>query len=501
MAEEVTDEVYTGTVKKLSKDGSKYIIECLAVSTWYGVDARLPTSQMPEGLEIGHSIRFSLSETGTGAPMASWAEKVPQKSSKRKAEEPAEPADGEELYVGTLRKSNKDLSVYIVECPVVTSWYGCQARASADILFLAGAGAGDEILFSLKHETEAAAKGHHGAAAGQPWVAWAERADSASAKKRLKGGSGPGNAKAKAAGVPKPGVPKEAGATEELERLKEQLNAERMAKLEAQLEAERAKAAAQKAELEQLRGHASGPALSRRHSRPADDSSEEPARHPAQRSFSGAEGLNGKGKGKVKGMDKGKEGKGKGKAKGKGKVGELRFASADDALAALALYGTHLLGAEVRPEAHPKEGTVVRVPGLCENTSSNELKAHFQEVGEILKCTVQPEGSSKGAGKAGRGKGEGKAAGVAPRGGTSIGEVRFQNAEGAEAALGLYGSMLANYPEHALRVELDARSADGTKVKVFGLPEGVPHTELRAHFVECGDIAHAKVHSAQGVKV
>lgn len=411
MADNGDDEVYSGTVKKYTKDEKHIVIACPVVSEWYGVDARLSVDLAPADLDVGDAVRFSITETGQGAPVGTWIEKTkpkkaqlkeaePKTAAKRKVEESNEPAEGEELYTGTVARQSKDGSSYFIDCECVKSWYGTAAKVSADLLFLAGAGTGDEILFTLVADAK------------PPRAAWAERANSASAKKRLRPDPVAATPATAAAAKPNGGAPQAApaavsGSKDELQRLKEQLAAETQAKLEAQLEAERTKAAAQKAELDRLQGRLSAPAAAA-----ADDSeSESPVPHPLSKE---ARTPVSKGKGKTTAAGKGPA---KGAAKGKpaqAKVtGTLNFASPEDALSALALFGTELNGAQVQPELDPSDEAQVQVKGLNAGTTPAALKAHFEEAGQVVTCTVE---GSKGAGKssaegAGKGVTKGKSAG------------------------------------------------------------------------------------------
>merc|ERR1740123_498833 len=74
--------------------------------------------------------------------------------------------------------------------------------------------------------------------------------------------------------------------------------------------------------------------------------------------------------------------------------------------------------------------------------------------------------------------------------GSLIGEVRFGAAASAQQALQLSGQALGGQP---VMVELDARSADGTKCKVLGLNETVTKHDLKTFFSSCGNVAFADV--------
>jgi len=82
--------------------------------------------------------------------------------------------------------------------------------------------------------------------------------------------------------------------------------------------------------------------------------------------------------------------------------------------------------------------------------------------------------------------------------GSAFGEVRFVDVASTQRALKKTGSVLGGY---AISVEPDARSKDGTKVIVTGLPEGMSWQKLKDHFDKCGLVKYADVKSANGTPV
>lgn len=163
--------VYTGTVKKVSaKDPNKFIVESAEAFEVYGAQVLLPASKKPAGVKLGDAITFTVHPS---KPLVTWAEKVKEKKDKkRKAEEQGAAADGDdEVYSGkVVKQSEKQPSLYIVDCPVVTEWYGIEARLP-EKLWPEGLEMGGRINFGLK-ET----------ATGKPLIAWAELAPRKEAK-------------------------------------------------------------------------------------------------------------------------------------------------------------------------------------------------------------------------------------------------------------------------------------------------------------------------------
>jgi len=83
-----------------------------------------------------------------------------------------------------------------------------------------------------------------------------------------------------------------------------------------------------------------------------------------------------------------------------------------------------------------------------------------------------------------------KRARIGAAGGTTSGEVRFSDPTAARRAAGQSGTVVDG---HAIQVELDAKSKDGTKVAVRGLPMGLDCNRLKALFQGCGLVKFADV--------
>mmetsp|Transcript_7289 Transcript_7289/g.15805 ORF Transcript_7289/g.15805 Transcript_7289/m.15805 type:complete len:349 (-) Transcript_7289:40-1086(-) len=192
--EETAEHEYEGVVRQLKSDPSKFFIDCLMVREWYGTDARLSEKRWPEGAKVGDAVRFKLGEDKAQQPVAAWAKKLtrramPKASTSRlqasstpsalRKRPTAETDAGfagseEELYVGEVSKQSvKDRRWFIIDCPVVTEWYGTKAKASRSVL-PEGVELGDRITFSLEEGAE------------EPRVAWAE----AQPRKRARPASG-----------------------------------------------------------------------------------------------------------------------------------------------------------------------------------------------------------------------------------------------------------------------------------------------------------------------
>lgn len=475
-------EVYQGLLSKVSKDGTKYIVTCKEISEWYGVEARLPAAEKPVNVELGDAIKFSVTIVGGGAPVISWAERDGARcleNAMRKTERSLAPKAGDLKYEGKIKKQcAKDQKMYVVDCPCVTSWFGQEARASSEVLFLAGAAVGDEIVFTLVPD--------------KPLLAWAELR-SENARKRPRGEAAADVAKGAAAPA----------AGDEVSRLRAELQAEKVARLEAQLAV--------------ALGGAVPAAATFTPRKPTVWLGDEAALAAASLGGVAAAGVDWTDDllaEPAKGPQKDSSGKGKSRlAKEKPvatRTAWVCYRSPDEALSALALYGTELEGFEVQPEADTENPNVVKVLNLAPGLTEGKLTNHFQEAGTITMVTFQGgkgsqkgfkgfdnvkggKGFNKGSGKGKDGKGfkDGKGAGAksAPAA-APIGEVFFASAAAAEAALGLYGSCLAEAPDSELKVELRAGSADA--VRVLGVPPGTTSQTLRDHFAECGEIRAAR---------
>eukprot|EP00927_Polykrikos_kofoidii_P016675 TRINITY_DN17555_c0_g1_i2.p1 TRINITY_DN17555_c0_g1~~TRINITY_DN17555_c0_g1_i2.p1 ORF type:complete len:354 (-),score=76.22 TRINITY_DN17555_c0_g1_i2:48-1109(-) len=96
--EEVT---YTGVVEKQSvKTPVMYFIKCAEVDEWYGSQAKISEEEMPEDVDVGDTITFTLMETEKGFPRAVKVQKV--RSAKRPRTQ-GKAASGDSNNVGEVR--------------------------------------------------------------------------------------------------------------------------------------------------------------------------------------------------------------------------------------------------------------------------------------------------------------------------------------------------------------------------------------------------------------
>jgi len=155
---------------------------------------------------------------------------------------------------------------------------------------------------------------------------------------------------------------------------------------------------------------------------------------------------------------------------------EVRMDDAESAIAAWELDGSELGGAKISVVHFPgrDNGLTLKVTGIPAGTGWAAVKEYFGQAGKVAFAKVEGD-DSKGGGKGGGG---------------GWAEVRFHDSDAAEAALGLYGSVLEGAE---LRVELDGRSVDGKKVKVYGLAGSVSSKMLKEHFEEIAEVAFCKV--------
>mmetsp|Transcript_62040 Transcript_62040/g.181302 ORF Transcript_62040/g.181302 Transcript_62040/m.181302 type:complete len:344 (-) Transcript_62040:29-1060(-) len=326
------EEVYTGTVKKVSaKDPQKFIVECPDTFETYGVHVLLPASKKPDGVSLGDAIRFTVHQS---KPLITWAEKAKKK---RKAEETQEVQEeavdvSAETYTGKVtKKSDKQSSLYIVECPVVTQWYGIEARLS-ERLWPVGLELGGEINFGIK-ETPS----------GKPLVAWAEAVERAEPQAKKK---------------------KEPVFTPGWTALVEMKDAESAIEAWA------------------LDGKEfNGVLLSVVHHHTTEDG----------RKFKVSGVPPGTLWSDVKAHFKQAGDVGYCRVNSPFAIGEIRFDDPSSAEESLGLYGTVCRGAEIKVELDGRceDGTKVRIMGLPPGFPSSALLEHFQEVGGISACTVR----------------------------------------------------------------------------------------------------------------
>lgn len=331
-----SSKVYTGTLlKRSAKDPKKFIIECPEAFAIYGTHIQMSKAMKPEGAEIGDTIQFCAHPSKADT---TWVEKV-KKTKKRKA-------DPDQMYSGTVTKQSlKQPSLYIVECPVVTEWYGIEARLPSK-LWPEGLELGGAITFGIQ-ETPT----------GKPLVAWAEVAEGAAPPEEKQVKKSKKEPQVSAAAEPEAVQPP----------------------VFAVVSMKDAEAAVKAWEMDG--SNFRGMKLSVVH-------------HPETE-----DGL----KFKVGNVPWGTDWKDlKNHFKRAGEVGfckvctpyaagEVRFHTSDDAEAALGLYGTWLEGAELRVEldGHCQEGTKVRIFGLPIGFSSKVLRQHFEQIADVAHCQVR----------------------------------------------------------------------------------------------------------------
>lgn len=157
-------------------------------------------------------------------------------------------------------------------------------------------------------------------------------------------------------------------------------------------------------------------------------------------------------------------------------TGEVRFSTAEGAAAALELSGTvleeHTIGVCI--DERSKDRTKVVVSGLPQNLDKELLKAFFSSAGEVA------------------------FAGIKNAGGTPcVGQVRFETAEEAQAAMALSGSVIEG---HEIAIKVHSGSKDFTKLQIFNLPASMEWQELKDFFTTKAGInpVFADVSSASG---
>jgi len=141
-------------------------------------------------------------------------------------------------------------------------------------------------------------------------------------------------------------------------------------------------------------------------------------------------------------------------------TGEVRFLDALSAQYALQMSGTKLAGCDITVEldARSKDQTKVIVSGLSPGMDWNVLKQHFQGCGEVKYADVK---------------------GTTP----SVGTVRFETPQEAQAALALDGAVMEG---HELSIKPHAGSKDGTKLQILNVPPTFEWQELKDFFAQHG---------------
>eukprot|EP00928_Gymnodinium_smaydae_P026553 TRINITY_DN20817_c0_g1_i2.p1 TRINITY_DN20817_c0_g1~~TRINITY_DN20817_c0_g1_i2.p1 ORF type:complete len:348 (+),score=102.70 TRINITY_DN20817_c0_g1_i2:78-1121(+) len=161
-------------------------------------------------------------------------------------------------------------------------------------------------------------------------------------------------------------------------------------------------------------------------------------------------------------------------ARGDGNSGEVRFESARSARNALnQMQGSLLQGSPLTLEMDPnsKDQTRLLVKGIPTDVEWQEVKDHFAPVGNL--AFVQIHGHER-------------------RGPKGVGEVRYDSAEAAQAAMQMLDG--SNFSGNQISVQLDRSSKDQSKLIVTGLPAGVGWQDLKDHFKQAGgDLAYVGI--------
>jgi len=414
---------YRGTIKQLSKkDPANYLITCDEAREWYGCDARLPVDLMPEEAEVGDTITFSLTETADGTPVTKWVEKYKAKE-KRKAVAMAD----ENMYIGIVKKKSvKDPSCFLIECDEAKEGYSFPVKMSEEEK-PANVEVGDTITFSVGEKGKSDNP--------QPWAIHVENADDPT------------------------------GGSNKRKKVKAKLDGEGEGEVKFWSE-EAALAAVEAMHATWVENLQIGCFASEHSDRtvvvtglPVDMSS-----FMLKRAFSMCEPTMAF-RTDINDMQ--------GSARG-----EVRMGTPESAVAALALDGGIIEASKVGVKLDESECDTLHITGLGDRCKQFALRDAFGQFGDVTRAKVievDEYGNEKGKGNdKGGGKGKGKTGQ-----GHVVGDIRFEDWDGAEAALALNDSILWG---STLRVEVDAKAANGEKVKIFGLPFGCTTQALRKHF-------------------
>lgn len=524
----------TGIVRKRPGRGPEvYFVECPEVRRWYGSEAQLSADEWPAGVDIADEITFALAEDDTGVPFATQIQKagVRWRASNQSTEEPphkrarsdnapAVEAPEEPLVgtVGEVRFHSSEAATAALGLtgteidgheghpirlvPDSKSYDGTSIRALGlpEGLPKEALRAHFELVAEVAH---VAVKDHGGRGGGQDGgstgIVQFQDAESAEIALSLSGTKLDGcpirvemdrrsldGTKVRVFGLPTG-----------LRWSSLKLHFERAGMVEfAKVFDPEGKGAGKASDLGGKTGKGAGKAG-------ADAQGEKGGKGVEPASAGDVGRKEGKGLGKPRAGDRGdNEGKGARKSgAGRGQVGgggtaiaEVRYTDAASAANALELFGTEVEGCTITVEIDEEffDGTKVRVSGLPAGMRWQTLNMHMEQAGAIAYTRVIDQADQ--AGKGGKGSGKAKVGGGQARAsGTAIGDVRFHDAAGAEAALELFGTEIAGFEGNPLRVEMDPKSFDGTKVRVFGLPAGLPWQALKEHMEQVAVVAHAKV--------
>jgi len=166
--------------------------------------------------------------------------------------------------------------------------------------------------------------------------------------------------------------------------------------------------------------------------------------------------------------------KGGGKGNKGPAVGSIRYATAEEAAGALAMFNGAIMGdSTLEVKLHPgsSDQSKLQIFGLPPSCEWQELKDFFGQAGTVAFSEVI------------RSSGNGK----------QVGEVRFEDPACAQQAqLLLNGSSIGGAE---IAVKVDLTSKDGTKIIVTGIPLGIEWQELKDHFGAVGTVAFCNVKS------
>lgn len=161
-------------------------------------------------------------------------------------------------------------------------------------------------------------------------------------------------------------------------------------------------------------------------------------------------------------------------------TGEVRMATAEQAMAAVQNLDGSMLGGgriSVVADRGSKDGTKISVRGIPDGVEWQVLKEHFGQAGEVKFAAVN---KIPFAGPAG----------------TCEGEVRYQTAEELQAAMSTING--SDFGGSTLTVKVDSTSKDGTKCFIYGIPLGTQWQELKDHCAQAGTVAYCNVISNSG---
>lgn len=67
-------ELYIGSIRaQCATPANAYLVECPAVTQWYGVEVKMSEKVKPHGAAVGDSIYFTIAESAAGLPRVTWA--------------------------------------------------------------------------------------------------------------------------------------------------------------------------------------------------------------------------------------------------------------------------------------------------------------------------------------------------------------------------------------------------------------------------------------------